>query len=74
MTVDDIGTKLGVDKTVAYGLVRFLEAKGVLVVDGTTRKEGSRGKGSKIYKPVEGADDLMSELFKPLFEPDTTTD
>lgn len=67
MTVDQIAQKFGVDKTTAYGLVRFLEKKGLLVTAGTTRKEGARGKGSTLYTVAVGAQASLEELFRPLF-------
>lgn len=66
-TVDQIAKLLGTDSTTAYGLVRFLEAKGVLQT--TRAKTGMRGKPHNLYtfaSPVPHVDVSLSLL--PFFE------
>lgn len=66
MTLTDIATKLGVDKTVAYGLVRFLEAKSLILATGTKRQPGAKGKGAKVYTLSDSANVDLQSLFAKL--------
>lgn len=49
MSIDEIATKLGVDQTVAYGFIRFLEARRWVTTVGAKKEPGARGKGKKLY-------------------------
>jgi hypothetical protein len=49
MTIDELALKLGVDQTVAYGFIRFLEEKRWATTVGAKKEPGARGKGKKIY-------------------------
>ena len=63
MSIDEIAERLGVEQTVAYGFVRFLEAKRWVTTLGAKKHPGARGKGKKLYgmKP-EAAKELFDLL------------
>lgn len=48
-TVSDVSEVLGVDKDVAYNLVRFLEARGHVAKVGSRHEPGKRGRGQSVY-------------------------
>ena len=51
MTINGAAAKLGVERDVAYSLVKFLEAVGLAKKTGETEKPAGngKGKGSDIY-------------------------
>lgn len=66
-TVNGMSMKLGVERDVAYNLVKFLEAVGLAKKSGDVEKvPGAKGKGSDIYEidPVisTGKIDLLMKL------------
>ncbi len=69
MTVNDIATKLNItDKMAVTGLVKFLEAKGILKRAGTRKSSTGKGKGSYVYAFVDGVDaTTLSAALQPLF-------
>ena len=64
MTINDIASKLNVDRTTANGLVAFLRAKGLILKVGDHKAPGTRGKPAAVYALAEGAD--LSEVLAPL--------
>ena len=62
VTVEEFSRRLGVDKTIGYGLMRYLEARGLVTRSGTIKDEGVRGKGKTLYR--------LSEDFKDTAGPD----
>lgn len=64
MSIDELAIKLGVDQAVAYGFMRFLEAKRWATTVGAKKEPGARGKGKKLYalrpETVKELTELMS--------------
>jgi hypothetical protein len=66
-TVNSVATKLGVDRDVAYNLVKFLEATGLFVKTGDVeRVPGVRGKGSSVFKLSDDFIEKSSGIFEKL--------
>lgn len=63
-TTQDLAQLFQVDKAIAYGLVTFLKAKGLVDEVGTRKVEGARGKGATLYEfdPSQVGKDLV-DLF-----------
>lgn len=75
-TTDQIAQMLGVDKTTAYGLLRFLATKGLIEVSKAS-SNGKRGKPAMLYKvdknnPVHAL--LFPNLGKTIIMPPITED
>lgn len=62
MSIDELAQKLGVDSAVAYGFVRFLEAKRWVATVGAKKEPGARGKGKKLYALRPGAPKELCDL------------
>lgn len=66
MTIDDIAKQFGVDKPMAYGLIRFLESRQLAQSVGVRKEPGARGKGAKLYAFKPDAIDQLRSLFSAL--------
>jgi hypothetical protein len=66
MTIFDIMSHFKVDKPTAYGLIKFLEAKKLIVVAGSIKKPGVKGKGTYRYAFAENAPEKIRQLFNLL--------
>ena len=66
-TVQEIADKLGLDKTVAYGLVKFLVKAGALEPAGE-RKLPNAKKGSVVYATCDGAPAKVVTALKAIVE------
>lgn len=66
MTINDVMNKLNVDKATAYGFLRFLETKGLVVASGTEKTPGAKGKGLKVYQFSDSAPSDLAGLVTTL--------
>ncbi len=66
MTIQDVMTKLNVDKATAYGFLKFLEAKGVAKGNGHQKNPGVKGKGLKLYELSDSAGSDLAGFMKTL--------
>lgn len=74
LTIEQIAAHLGVPKALAYGLVRVLEAKGVMKITGTQKKNpGTRGKPATTYQFAEDAALTFAEIMTALMDTATET-
>ncbi len=65
-TISEIATALSADNASVNGFVRTLEARGILVHDGTKKSQSGKGKGSKLYRLADDASDRVQELLDVL--------
>jgi hypothetical protein len=68
MTVLDVMDKFNVDKPTAHGFIKFLEIKDLIVVSGSIKKAGVKGKGIYQYAFADNAADKLCRLLNTLAE------
>lgn len=69
MSTQELAEKLDVDKTTAYGLIKFLCSVGAAEKSGTRKTHGKRGKGESLYTVnAENLDHCLKALFLKLTE------
>lgn len=67
LTVTQTAVKLGVEREVAYNLIKFLEATGLAKKTGEVIKaEGAKGKGADIYEVDSTVGAGQIEILKKL--------
>ena len=64
MNVAKVAELLGVDRTAAYGLLRFLADADIVAVEKEEKVAGKRGRSSMAYKIDAAAVDKLSALLK----------
>jgi hypothetical protein len=68
-TIAQMATVLGVSKTEIYGLVRFLEAKGVFKKNGSVKADPSkRGRAESLYEITLETPVLAAFALEPLLD------
>jgi predicted ArsR family transcriptional regulator len=65
-TTNEAADRLGVDRQIAYGLIRFFLERGVVEECGTRKEVGAKGKGSTMYQLKEDASSKMTEAIDAL--------
>lgn len=65
-TVKEIGEKLGIDATAAYGLVQYLRARGLVTEQPSAREPGARGKPAIRFELKPNATSVLTDDIRKL--------
>lgn len=66
-TTEQIAEKFGVEKTVAYGFLRFLAEAGIVETGRAAKVEGRKGKPATLYKLEANTGEKLSQLLVSKF-------